>query len=65
MEKDKLERKNYCVFTITKEFIEKHPDNYRFTNGDYESNYPKKGQRGFQKQLLLFLKQYLQLPLYY
>ena len=28
MEKGKLERKNYCVFTITKEFIEKHPDNY-------------------------------------
>ena len=28
MEKDKLKRKNYRVFTITKEFIEKHPDNY-------------------------------------
>ena len=27
---------------------EKHPDNYRFTNGIYSKNIPKKGQKGFQ-----------------
>lgn len=27
---------------------EKHPDNYRFTNGIYLKNIPKKGQKGFQ-----------------
>ena len=29
---------------------EKHPDNYRFTNGCYERNYPKKGECGFRKK---------------
>lgn len=29
---------------------EKHPDNYRFTNGDFEPNVPQKGERGFQKR---------------
>lgn len=28
---------------------EKHPDNYRFTDGNYKTNYPKLGQHGFQK----------------
>lgn len=28
---------------------EKHPDDYRLTDGNYESNCPKKGQRGFQR----------------
>ena len=28
MKKDKLKSKNYHVFTVTKEFIDKHPDNY-------------------------------------
>ena len=28
---------------------EKHPDTYRFTDGNYESNVPKKGERGFQR----------------
>ncbi len=27
---------------------EKHPDNYRFTNGKFEKNFPKKGEKGFQ-----------------
>lgn len=32
-----------------KDIYEKHPDNYRFTNGNFEKNTPKKGQKGFQK----------------
>ena len=31
-----------------KSVYEKHPDNYRFTNGVFKSNIPKKGQKGFQ-----------------
>ena len=32
----------------TKSIYEKHPDNYRLTNGIFKSNIPKKGQKGFQ-----------------
>ena len=31
-----------------KGIYEKHPDNYRLTNGIFKSNIPKKGQKGFQ-----------------
>ena len=31
-----------------KSVYEKHPDNYRLTNGIFKSNIPKKGQKGFQ-----------------
>lgn len=31
-----------------KSVYEKHPDNYRLTNGIFKSNVPKKGQKGFQ-----------------
>ena len=34
-----------------KGIYEKHPDNYRFTNGNFEKNTPKKGQKGFQNKL--------------
>ena len=32
----------------TKSIYEKHPDDYRLTNGIFKSNIPKKGQKGFQ-----------------
>lgn len=32
----------------TKSIYEKHPDDYRLTNGVFKSNIPKKGQKGFQ-----------------
>lgn len=31
-----------------KGIYEKHPDNYRFTDGNFEKNIPKKGEMGFQ-----------------
>ncbi len=31
-----------------KSIYEKHPDDYRLTNGIFKSNIPKKGQKGFQ-----------------
>lgn len=36
------------LFTIAK--YEKTPDKYRLTDGNFESNLPQKGQRGFQKK---------------
>lgn len=46
----KTELKNLSIGDLlyVKGEYEKHPDNYRFTNGTFESNIPKLGQKGFQ-----------------
>lgn len=46
----KLEELSIGDLLYVKGEYEKHPDIYRFTDGEYESNVPKKGQRGFQKK---------------
>lgn len=46
--KKKLEDLKVGDTLFIKGKYEKHPDNYRFTDGEFKSNLPKKGQRGFQ-----------------
>lgn len=46
----KLEELSIGDLLYVKGEYEKHPDIYRFTDGNSESNVPKKGQRGFQKK---------------
>lgn len=46
--KKKLEDLKIGDLLFVKGEYEKHPDNYRFTSGDFERNFPKNGQKGFQ-----------------
>lgn len=48
--KKKLEELKIGDYLYIKDSYEKHEDNYRFTKGDFVSNCPHKGQKGFQKK---------------
>jgi DNA polymerase III alpha subunit len=48
--KKKLEDLKVGDLLFVKDKYEKHPDNYRFTNGLFDRNLPTIGQKGFQKK---------------
>lgn len=48
--KKKLEDLKIGDLLFVKGEYEKHPDSYRFTDGNFETNYPSKGQWGFRNK---------------